>query len=209
MRRAALPRVRTACALTLVAGGVAFAQMPPSWVWPTHKTSEPQEKELTVVSHYTYREQRFDPPVAVRQAVARPRRRQGTPEEAMISRVSAMMAGDYDGWLETWDAESRRLTEENNRAEGRTQEYFLQWWDDTFRLTHFVLTRRIETGSYVVITYRLTTPSGEDAASGLEFPTVFHQVEDRWLATLDLRRDPLVPASPWVSGETRMEQTVR
>lgn len=200
---------RVLAATSLVTCGPLFAQTSDDWVWPTHSTMEPQEKELTVVSHFTYREQEYEPPVVIEHAVPKSQRRLGSPEEAMISRVSAMMAGDYDGWLETWDAESRRLTDQNNRAQGRSPEFFLQWWDDTFRLAKVALARRIETGPYVVVTYRLVTPEGRDAGDGIEFPTVFHKVEDRWLATLDLRRDPLVPASPWVSGESRMEVTVR
>lgn len=196
-------------AASLAACALVLAQAPPAWVSPTHSTTEPQEKELTMVSHFKYREQEYDPPVVIRRAVPKSERRQSTPEEAMISRVSAMMAQDYDWWLETWDAESRQLTIENNLAQGRSAEYFLQWWGDTFRFANVALTRRVETGPYVVITYRLVTPSGLDAGDGIEFPSIFHQVDDRWLATLDLRRDPLVPASPWVSGRARMEQTVR
>jgi hypothetical protein len=188
---------------------MASAQSPEAWVWPKYKTTQPEQKKLTVVSHYTYREQEYDPAIPIRQAVPKAERRQGSPEEAMISRVSAMMAGDYEWWLETWDEASRLLTEEGNEQAGRTPEYFTRWWADTLRLAHIELVRRIETGPYVVVTYRLVTPSGEAAGNGIEFPTVFHRVGDRWLATLDLRRDPLVPASPWISGQRRMEQTVR
>lgn len=210
MRPTASRRLSTALALAALAvGAVVSAQTRESWVWPKYETTEPEQEKLTVVSHYTYREQEYDPPIVVQPAVPKAQRRQGTPEEAMLSRVSAMMAGDYEWWLETWDESSRVLTEEANRRSGRTREFFTSWWADTFRLAEIVLVRRIETGPYVVITYRLVTPSGEAAGNGIEFPTVFHRVEDRWLATLDLRQDPLVPASPWITGERRMEQTVR
>lgn len=196
-------------AVALAATGAISAEMPPEWVWPMHETAEPEEGVLTLVTHYPYSERRYETPILVERPVPEVARRQGTPEEAMISRVSAMMAGEYEAWLDTWDEASRRLTIANNEAEGRTSDYFLQWWEDTFRFARIALVRRIETGPYVVVTYRLLTPSGEDAGNGVEFPAVFREVDGRWLATLDLRADPLVPASPWVSGETRMERTVR
>ena len=170
----------------------SFAQMPASWVLPTYPTTAPIEGKVTVADRYSYREQRYDPPVKVDHRVPKELQRDDTPEMAMIGRVSAMMNQDYEWWLSTWDQEAQRLTADNDRAMGRTAAYWLQWWDDMFRSGTVALVRRIETRQYVVLTYRLVAPSGEDVGGGMELPVVFRKVESRWLATLDLREDVLV-----------------
>jgi hypothetical protein len=184
------------------------AQVFPSWAWPAYSATQPQEKAISMIDHYRYREVKYEPPIVV-QAISRERQSYRTPEEAMISRMSAMMTSDFDWWMSTWDQDARKQTIDNQKAEGRTKEFWVQWWQEMFSTIRVVLVRRIETGKYVVLTYRLMTPEGQDAGNEMEFPTIFHDVEGKWLATLDLSEDSLVFQSPWVSGKNETEETVR
>lgn len=185
-----------------------LAEMPPSWVWPTNSTTKPVDKTLTIVNIYRYKEMSISPPVMI-DPILKNEQRYGTPEEAMISRVSAMMALDYEWWLNTWDPASRILFQEKERASDRTKDYWIQWWKDSFRFTRFTLIRHIETGPYVILTYRMMSKDGKDVGRGLELPVVFRNEHGHWLVTADLSSDQLAQSSPWVSGKELEEILVR
>lgn len=187
---------------------IVMAQMSPSWVWPMYKTGNPVEKQMTVVDVYNYREIMYDPPIVVN-LVSKKERHNGTPEEAMISRVSAMMTLDFEWWLETWDSTSRKEILENDRKAGRTKEYWIQWWKDSFGFARIMLIRRIESGPYVILTYRLTNEQGKDVGRNIEYPSVFHSINKKWYSTVELASDPLIPKSPWVTGNKEENMTVR
>lgn len=195
----------------LVSAGVAAAQQGQSagdaqaWVSPRYQTTPPQQRELTLVQHYHYTERRYEPPVTIHEPLEEARF--GSPEEAMITRISAMMRGDYEAWLAAWDPASREFVAGRNAAEGQSPEDWTTLWADRLRLMRFQLVRRIETGPYVMVTYTMVTPEGEPATV-LELPTVFRRFDGRWLATQELARDPLAPASPWVSGRYTQEVVV-
>lgn len=195
-----------AAVLWSMAGGIAMAQQAPGW--PAFKITKPDEKEFTTITHFVYREMKFDPPVLI-QPIAKAAERYGTAEEAMVSRVSAMMALEYEWFMTTWDSASRKLTVERDQAAGRTKDFWLQQWKDMFRFARVKLVRRIETREYVILTYHLVTPEGKDIGQGIEFPAVFKISDGRWAATQDLAADDLPDASPWVTGKREIERTVR
>ena len=184
-----------------VAGGISA-----QWVWPTFETDKPTEKVLTVLRVYKYGESVFEPSIPI-SAISKARQDYSTPEKAMVSRVSAMMQGDYEWWLSTWEPDSLREVQERNRKMGKGPEQWLQWWRDSFRFVHFSLVRKIISGNFVFITYRMLSKDGKDLGSGIEFPTVFKKIGEKWLVTGELSGDPLVLKSPWVNGEYRIEES--
>lgn len=190
----------------LVGGGLAWAALGPAWVWPTFKTAAPVDQDFTLVEVFHYREASYPRPIRIESPVSRDEARYDTPEYAFISRVSAMMRGDFDWWREVWAPGAANLFLAREAAQGRDASYWKQWWADSFRLTRYELVRRIETGPYVVLTYRVVTLDGKDATEGLELPVVMTQVDGTWRVSLDLRADPLVLASPWVSGQSAIEE---
>lgn len=194
--------------LVIFTGKVCIAGMPQSWVWPVYETTEPVEKEITVVEHYNYRESKYEPAVII-QPVQKDAQKYETPEEAMVTRVSAMMAYDYEWWLTTWDPASKSIYLEKEKAAGRTKDYWIQWWKDTFQFSRYELVRRIDTGSYTALIYRMINLTNKDDNSSMEFPSVFHKSNGRWLTTVDLARDSLLLSSPWVSGKSLEEKTIR
>lgn len=179
-----------------------------TWVSPAFKTGSPEGKEIVTIDHYAYREAAYDPQILVDHAVSRSEARDDKPEYAFISRISAMMSSNYDWWLATWDKTGRELTLQNDAEKGATSNAWVKQWNQVFSGVRMVLIRRIVTGKYVVMTYGLRTLDGRPASS-FELPVVLCDQGGRWYSTLDLRRDPLLPASPWVSGKDSMDVTVR
>lgn len=210
MRTASDRSMRTVgagAALIILLGSSTSAAAPTRWMQPVYRTTPAVQKEITATEHYTYRVAEYQPPVTI-QAVPKPSWRWTTPEEAMISRTSAMMISDYDAFMAAWDPASRAESVQSYGGSGQTEEKWLQQWKEIFAIGRMVMTRRIDTGEYAIITYRVLTFDGQDVGGGLELPTVFVKNDGRWAATQALKRDPLVLQSPWVSGQDQIERTV-
>src|SRR5882724_1847404 len=153
------------------------AQGSGAWVTPAFKTGPPSSGDKIVSEQYNYTQSEYSPPILV-EALKRNQRAGDTPEHAFISRISAMMDQDYDDWLTTWDSASRLWTIDSGTKMGRDKEFYIKQWSGTFAKTRMQLVRRITTGSYVLITYRLVNFAGEPV-SPLEIPAILHRVDDR------------------------------
>ncbi|MEQ1529174.1 MAG: hypothetical protein ABL925_07650 [Methylococcales bacterium] len=123
--------------------------------------------------------------------------------------MSAILAGDFDWWLETWDAASKKIMLEKNKAAGHDKKFWLGQWKEQFSNRKIVPVRKIETGQdYVIMTYKVLTADGRDASSGFELPSILKRVNGKWYSTLDLRADALPIASPWVAGINEFRSTL-
>ena len=185
----------------------ALAQQGPSWVFPAHPTTPPEDKVITTVDTYHYEERRFEPEIVV-EAVPPEAVDYASPERAFISRFSAMIRGDYDGFMASWDDVSRQLTEVNDAGRGQTPTLYVETWRSIFSAASATMVRRIDTGDYVIITYRYVLPDGT-VLQDIEFPGMFREYANGWRATQELASDDLLAVSPWVTGETDVTQVVR
>lgn len=179
----------------------ALAQLPPQWVWSTYEAESPVEQSVVITEVFHYTESVYKPGELLK-AVSKKQKANSGPEEAFISRMSAIVAGDYDWWLETWDESSRKLVLEKNKASGHDKKFWLEQWKEQFSNRKIVPVRKIETGKdYVIITYKIFTEDGKEASSGFELPSILKRINGKWYSTLDLKSDALPIASPWVSGK--------
>ena len=176
------------------------------WMFPIHRTASPAQRRKTVTEHFDYVEMEYAPSPVLTQFVSCDEASFATPEQAFVSRLSAMVAGDYEWWMEHWDAESQVIVNARNAQSGETPQDWIKRWSDQLISLRFKLVRRVETGDFVVVTYQLVDQDGADASGvGLEFPTAFRKVEGRWMATQMLAADALMNLSPWSSGEPVVE----
>jgi hypothetical protein len=187
--------------LSLLTPTLALADLPPAWVWPTYSVDTQKENLLTVTQIVHYTERSYAKPVEVT-PISRNAARYSTPEEALVSRFSAVLTGNFEWWLTTWDSASNVLVQAKNKAEGKDKTYWTQLWKEQYANAKFVVTRKIETGEYVILIYKTVGKGSAPTVDAIELPIVFKKVEDKWFTTLDLRADPLPIASPWVSGRT-------
>lgn len=196
-----------AAALAVLVGGPAAAQQAPSWVEPAYPTTPPEDKVLTMVDIHHYQERRFEPPIAV-EPIPPGAESFATPEQAFLSRFSAMMRGDYELFMATWDDASRVLTEARDIENGQTPDFYVANWKSIFDAATATLVRRIDAGDYVILTYKYVMPDGTELIEA-EFPGMFREYDDGWRATQELSKDDLPVISPWVSGETEVTQIAR
>lgn len=192
------------CSLIVLSVSVALADLPPQWVWSTFPAKPPTEKSVLITETFNYTETVFKANGAIT-VVAKNQKHNDDPETAFISRMSAIVAGDYEWWLETWDEVSRQVVIERNQAKGYDKNYWLKQWQEQFSNRKITPIRKIVSGpDYVIITYKIFTEDGKEASSGFELPSILKRIDGKWYSTLDLKADALLIASPWVSGKDEL-----
>jgi hypothetical protein len=179
----------------------------PTWTKPLYRTTKGQEKTIVEVQKFPYRERMYTGTQPL-DYLAKDQYRYATPEDAVISRLSAMANLDYDSWLKSWDKAGRaRLLEmDANGQPGKDKR--LDQWRGVMSQVKPVLVRRIETGKYVIVTYKLVNKAGQDAGQ-FEFPTALVQEGGLWIGTDSLKNDPFFNLVPWVTGHTSDEKDFR
>jgi hypothetical protein len=178
-----------------------------TWAKPLYKTTKGQEKTIIQVDKFPYRESTYLSQKPI-QPVAKDKYTFVTPEDALVSRLSAMANLDYDGWLKSWDDKSQQLLKAMDAHPDAGPQKRIDQWRGVFGQVKPVLIRRIETGSYVIVTYKLMNKAGQDAGI-LEYPAAFKQVGGLWMGTQELQSDALMNMSPWVSGKMADEADAR
>ena len=196
------------CLIQLAAcGGIALTCGPAfSAEAPRAKTTTPQAKEFVLVRHYNYQERRYEPPVALSltppaaPAAEATEPRFASAEQALTAQLSALQAGDFAAWLNTWDEAARRQIQTRGAAFAQPSGAWRQPWQEKFQPGASVtLTRWILTGTYVILTYRI--------GRGDETAVAFHLTGERWKATLELEDDPVL--LHFKDGKTKIEKTIR
>lgn len=166
---------------------------------PAYPVGPPAAIEVRVRDTYAYVERVATPPWIVAHEPAATRTTDSA-LHALVARVSAMRDGDHGAWLDLWDPVSRALAESDDRRSGRAPSFWTDWWRDLLGTASVTLVREIRSGEFVVLTYRLEMPGEAVTPEYLEMTMTFRRHGDRWLATQDLASDPLLEASPWVTG---------
>lgn len=178
-----------------------------TWAKPLYRTTKGQEKTIVEVQRFPYREETYVSTKPI-EYLSKDQYRYVTPEDAVVSRLSAMANLDYEGWLRSWDSVSQaRLKEMDARNEPGVKKRLNQW-QGVFSQVRPVLVRRIETGKYVIVTYKLLNKAGQDAGM-FEFPTPFRQDSGLWIGTDALKDDAMFNLVPWVTGHLSDEKDFR
>jgi hypothetical protein len=185
----------------------AVADEIPTWAKPLYRTAKGQEKTIVDVERFPYREETY---LNTKPAeyMTKDQYRYVTPEDALLSRLSAMANLDYEGWLKSWDKASQERLKEMDARDESGMKKRLNQWQGVMAQVHPLLVRRITTGKYVIVTYKLLNKAGQDAGM-FEFPTPFVQEGGLWIGTDALMNDPFFNLVPWVSGHLSDEKDFR
>jgi hypothetical protein len=205
MRNAAVPI--SLMAIVLLAISMSWAAYEEEWVTPAYPARPSEEHTVTLKYSYTYDERQFTPAYAI-EPLSKDRRTLTSPESAMIARGAAMKELDYEGWLATWDDPSKSEMEQRAKEHNHELRTITDQWREVLVAGHMAMVRRIQTGNYVIVTYRIVDDAGQDI-SGIELPSVFHLVDGQWLGTQELSGDVLLLESPWVTGKEHVERVIR
>jgi hypothetical protein len=153
---------------------------------PKFKTGNPEKQKVVEELTYYYEILSYTPPVPV--DLTGPHDL-STPETAAMNMLQAMSSMDYQRWLTLWTPESQEMMRKRFQELGKGPELFKNVWSKLFAQQTITLTKRIETGPYVVVVATFS-PSGGGEPQDMEF--VFTQVKGAWLGSQDLASDPVL-----------------
>lgn len=169
---------------SLLTVSTAFAVSPPR--------SMQQRKLVYQGTTYVVSTGTYEPPFLVK-PVKRVEAKYSTPEEAMVSHLSALITKDYDWFYDHWTDASRKVNEQRNKELNSTREQTIQDWslidnkpiEIRYRADYIVNNKK-----YVFISYRVKGMMIGD--SELEAEMAFTKESNRWLATQDLASNPVL-----------------
>ena len=180
---------------------------------PIFPTTEKEKVEIVKEEVYEFRSMWYSPRISLIPLVNQQRFSNSDPEGAVLSRYHAMLTGDYDKWISSWDSFSRkRLLKKKRTPEDRKK-----IWEKGFKDKEIFLTSRIESGRYVIIGIQiLKTNAGEigigdprstESRIMNEIPAVVKEVDGKWFCTneLALQRpgDPVLGF--WSTGKKKLK----
>ncbi len=175
------------------------------------KTGERQTYELTIENVYYFHLSKYIPSTAKITLLKNPEEASyDTPEDALISNISAMVAGNHKWSQEAFTPDALIQNEKWDKEHNKGAEWWEDLWRKSFAGKRFFLFERVETGEFVKIIYYCVDPTNSDEK--YRIPMNFEKTKDgKWLATRKLPPDDPVSITqwPWPDGETtRRERRV-
>lgn len=189
---------KSACVFgVLILSALSFGQAP-------YKTSAPEKQKVVEELVYYYEVSSYTPPIPVdvtKTANA------STPEGAAMQLLEAMHSLDFDRWLRLWTPESQELMKSRYKND-TGPEVFKNGWTKAFAGRTVALTKKIETGPYVIVVAMLS-PAAASAqpAQPIEMEFVFKQVNGTWTATQEMASDPVL--NNWKEPNSVTRRVVR
>jgi hypothetical protein len=165
---------------------------------------EPVRKEVIVEQVYSYQVQQYTRPILIQKNTPVPTAKLSA-EAASIARFAAIMNGDYDAFLASWTAEAKSDHLESNLKDGNGPDFWKALWQKAFHNARIELTHRISTGEYIIIGYLVRDVVNQSVR--LESSVVFKKVGQAWLATQELKSDPVFIF--WRRGGAPVRQLIR
>jgi hypothetical protein len=187
----------SACGLC---SGPALGQSPRAG----YPTGAQVKKQIVVELTYNYTQTDYSPPVEFRPLGDKASASLNTPEAAVISYVSAMIAGDWQWFISGWTSDSAKGIEDELRNQGVTHESMVQRWQ-AFKNGPHQLISRVDTGNYAMITYLAGSPT--------KLFAVVKNDGGVWHLTNELADDPMLAGGSQVvfdaNGKAVIRKTVR
>jgi hypothetical protein len=152
--------------------------------------SSPVTRRFTATKTYIYHSREYQPAVSIVLMNLQPKR-SATPEEALISQLSALHKGDYDWWMGTWDPQSRDKLMRQQKDSAATREQWLQSmqteiFGGSCRLSTWILRRE-----YVILRYSCSTKARSGNSGANSHAVAFKSYGGEFVATLDIEKDPI------------------
>lgn len=117
-----------------------------------------------------------------------------TPMSAATTMQSAMVRGDYNTWLHSWEAKEKRARLERDLKAKRDPSFWVKIWAKSFPQEKIRYVRTATYQGYALIGYESVAASGKVT---LRSALVFKQVsKGDWRATQDLAADPVCQKFP-------------
>ncbi len=167
------------------------------------KTGERQTYELAIENVYYFHVSKYIPMTEITLLKNSEEASYDTPEDALVSNISAMVAGNFKWFQETFTSDALIQDEKWDKDHDRGPEWWIAPWRKSFTGTRFFLFERLETGKFVMVTYYCVDSENPDDKYMMN--SDFEKTKDgKWLVTRKLPPDDPVSITPrpWPEGET-------
>ena len=154
---------------------------------PIYPTSPQEQKKFTVNYIYNYSQVLYTPPVQLPKTSDTSR---DTPEAAVATFFSAMLAGDYDAWLQCWDESSRADFVKDSTEKQQGASYWRAIWQKGFTGKRLMLVDRIEMVGYVLLDIQVVDPM--NPAKNFPNSALLKNIGGKWLVTNELSDDQML-----------------
>ncbi|HEX3153215.1 MAG TPA: hypothetical protein VHV32_01260 [Candidatus Angelobacter sp.] len=172
-----------------------------------YKTSVPEKQKVVEELVYYYEVSSYTPPIPVDVTKTA---NNSTPEGAAMQLLEAMHSQDFDRWFRLWTPESQQTMKSQYQKNGTSPDVFKNGWSKAFNGRTVTLTKKIESGPYVIVVATLSPTGGAASATPaqpIEMEFVFKQVDGTWMATQDLAADPVL--NSWKNPNSVTRRVVR
>ena len=200
-----MKKIAILCVFGLAYSGISYSQDKPA---PIYNTKHPVMDKVVSEELYTFAIRTYDPPVRIK-PVKQNDASYDVPEQAAIAQISAMLAKDFSWFRNTWTKESKIIMENDDKKNNFNKDFWVNAWAKAFRDKDVDLLNYIETGEYVIISYRFVSKNkiADSSEKDMELDTVLKREDGKWLATQELAQDPVLLY--WRSPETRVKRVKR
>lgn len=169
-------------------------------IFPTGKV---ETGKFTVEYVYNFVSKTYTPEVQFK-TISKEKASYQSPEEAFIAQFSAMINEDYTWWLSSWNALSQEEISARDKKQNRTADSWAKIWKDAMNGQTIKLVKKIETGPFVFINYKMLDHTGKETFNALY---VCKNEAGKWLATQELASDLMF--HHYLEGKSRVVINVR
>ncbi|RXH58432.1 hypothetical protein [Granulicella sibirica] len=148
---------------------------------PSYPTTERKQNQFTVEFVYRFFEQAYSPAVPIH-VQPKSASLSDTPEHVLVAQISAATAMDYETWLATWDTKSQQLFHDDAVTYKHDPAFWKRLWQRAYQGREITLVKRLETGQYVILEYRIGPPPAPGKPDQL-LPGIFKLEGERWVST--------------------------
>jgi hypothetical protein len=186
------------CAAVLLALPLSSAQAADPYA-----TAQPKTDKFVVEYVYNYVEKPYAGEL-VFAAVDKAKISRKTPEDSFMAHFSAMTHKDYKWWLAGWDEASQKSINQRNKEKNRTEAFWTKAWENAMKDQVIKVTKRVETGPYVLIVYKMFDKSNKETFNSIYVSKKFGE---EWLATEELAEDLMF--QHYLDGKDRVTLNIR
>ena len=170
---------------------------------PNAPASPATRRILVVETTHPFELREFTPPLemsASKQSTAKGE--VAHPEDTLRAYFEALKAGDYERFMSLWSNESQAYMREQDRAAGRTPEFWRSLWSKTFVGRRVMLTHWINYGPYVLIQFRIGDLRPDKTNENIL--VLKQDAPSIWKLTQELRDDQFLTGWNEPSGRIRV-----
>lgn len=179
----------------LICSSIGFAEN-------SFKYTQPEFKEFVIEYSYPYTVSSYLDSQSIPLLKDRSQANNNTPEDALISFVSAMANKDYEWFLSTWTEKDRTRIIAEDKENGWDEEFFFKIWDKTLSGKSLKLLNRIERKPYIYIGYQLY---GDKQGDDNQVRTLaFVHENNVWRVTNEAACDPILAG--WKNPDQKIKR---